>query len=149
MLYNDAANGYYIKIGVMKIKKLLSGVMVLVFFLNLIFINVSAKVDSEESKNQNEKVIVVLKDKNKEDFGVVKRILFLPVDVVKSLWNLLIHGFEHIVAGCLFSLGSIMVSKFMGTEDALRKAVDVLDKTGNNLISQIKVINSDVKGHGN
>ena len=133
----------------MKIKKLLSGVMVLVFFLNLIFINVSAKVDSEESKNQNEKVIVVLKDKNKEDFGVVKRILFLPVDVVKSLWNLLIHGFEHIVAGCLFSLGSIMVSKFMGTEDALRKAVDVLDKTGNNLISQIKVINSDVKGHGN
>ena len=134
----------------MKIKRLLSGVMVLVFFFNLIFINVSAKVDSEETTKQNEKVIVVLKDKNKEDFGVVKRILFLPVDVVKSLWNLLIHGFEHIVAGCLFSLGSIMMSKFMGKEDEHRKVVDGLYKTGNEICSKLNVlINNDVKGHGN
>ncbi len=135
----------------MKIKRLLSGVMVLVFFLNLIFINVSAKVDSEETTNQNEKVVVVLKDKSKEDFGVVKRILFLPVDVVKSLWNLLIHGFEHIVAGCLFSLGSIMMSKFMGKEDEHRKVVDGLYKTGNEICSKLNVLisNNDVIPHGN
>lgn len=142
MLYNDADNGYYIKIGVMKIKRLLSGVMVLVFFLNLICINVNAKVDSEESKNQNEKVIVVLKDKNKEDFGVVKRILFLPVDVVKSLWNLLIHGFEHIVAGCLFSLGSIMMSKFMGKENELGKATKAMVDLTNIMTEekQVKIV---------
>lgn len=126
----------------MKIKRLLSGVMVLVFFLNLICINVNAKVDSEESKNQNEKVIVVLKDKNKEDFGVVKRILFLPVDVVKSLWNLLIHGFEHIVAGCLFSLGSIMMSKFMGKENELGKATKAMVDLTNIMTEekQVKIV---------
>lgn len=125
----------------MRIKRLLAGLMAFVLSLNLVHINVNAKVDSEDLK-EKENVTDVINETSRREVTTgyednvsevdIERVANGVVNLLFKGWDLLVDfGMEKIpnlinyvikytAMGCCIGLGIIIVDDGLPVRDAVR-----------------------------
>ena len=106
----------------MKMKRIIAGILVFLFSLNLVQINVNAEEISIE--NNEEKVIVNTErvvektkkeDINKEVFAIIRENMILGL--IKWFSEIIRFGIEFFIIGACFELGEILIRKKLERND--------------------------------
>ena len=119
----------------MKLKKVLAGVMAFVFSLNLIHINVNAKVKTEDAvssensvsskeeveTNTTKEVVAKIIEKSANGISTVVKLAFTGI---KSLLKLVGVGIKYAAMGACMTVGGVLVIKAPDIIDAIQDKID-------------------------